>query len=195
MSGSRDSILSAIKANKPEEVALPEIDFGVLMSFGNLTEQYCEILLKIGGQFKLFNSLDEIKHTIEAEKNGALVIDTLNLSEEDRHNLYSKTSKELEKLDRVYIKGTVGVAENGAIWISENALPHRILPFITQHLVLVLNVKDIVPTLHHAYEKISFEDLGYGAFIAGPSKTADIEQSLVIGAHGARSLMVYLVQE
>lgn len=195
MSGSRDSILSTIKANKPEKVELPEIDFGLLMSFENLTEQYCETLLKIGGQFKLFNNLDEIKHTIEAEKNGAFVIDTFNLSEDDKRDLYHKTSKELEKLDRVYINGTVGVAENGAIWINENALPHRILPFITQHLVLVLNVKDIVPTMHHAYEKISFEHLGYGAFIAGPSKTADIEQSLVIGAHGARSLMVYLVQE
>lgn len=194
MSSSRDLILSTIKANKPERVELPDIDFDILMSFENLTEQYCETLLKIGGQFKLFGSLEELNQAIDAERNGSFVINTLNLAEEARQELYHKSSKELEKLERVYIKGNVGVAENGAIWIGEDSLPHRILPFITQHLVLVLNEKDIVPTMHHAYEKLGFDGLGYGAFIAGPSKTADIEQSLVIGAHGARSLTVYLVR-
>ncbi|ADY51680.1 protein of unknown function DUF162 [Pseudopedobacter saltans DSM 12145] len=195
MANSRDLILSTIKANKPEKVELPDIDFGMLMAFENPIEQYCETLLKIGGQFKIFASMDEVQQAIASENNGSFVINTFNLSEDEKSDLYHKTSRELEQLERVYIKGNVGVAENGAIWIAENALPHRILPFITQHLVLVLNAKDIVPTMHHAYEKVTFDDLGYGAFIAGPSKTADIEQSLVIGAHGARSLTVYLIRE
>jgi L-lactate dehydrogenase complex protein LldG len=36
-------------------------------------------------------------------------------------------------------------------------------------------------------------EYGFGVFLAGPSKTADIEQSLVLGAHGARGLVVFLV--
>lgn len=66
---------------------------------------------------------------------------------------------------------------------------HRALPFITQHLVIVLDKQKIVANMHQAYAMLKNIE-GYGVFIAGPSKTADIEQSLVIGAHGARSMIV-----
>ena len=64
---------------------------------------------------------------------------------------------------------------------------HRALYFIAQNIVTVLDEKDILNNMHEAYTKINFEDSGYGVFISGPSKTADIEQSLVIGAHGPKS--------
>ena len=71
---------------------------------------------------------------------------------------------------------------------------NRLLPFICQHLILVIDKSDIVPTMHHAYQKIDIAKEGFGIFIAGPSKTADIEQSLVIGAHGARTATIYVVE-
>ena len=69
---------------------------------------------------------------------------------------------------------------------------HRAIYFIAQHLVLVVPREALLDHLHQAYERLSFAGAGYGLFISGPSKTADIEQSLVIGAHGARSLTVLL---
>ena len=79
------------------------------------------------------------------------------------------------------------------MWIDEaDCGGQRVLPFITQHLILFVPADRLVPTMHQAYQRVSIGATGFGVFIAGPSKTADIEQSLVIGAHGPRSLVVCL---
>jgi L-lactate dehydrogenase complex protein LldG len=64
---------------------------------------------------------------------------------------------------------------------------------VTQHLALVVSARELVADMHEAYRRVRFDGAGFGLFIAGPSKTADIEQALVIGAHGARSCSVFLV--
>lgn len=99
---------------------------------------------------------------------------------------------QLAGVDLAILPARLGVAENGAMWLSEAECVHRVLPFITQHLVLVLERDTLVATMHEAYRRIDVDATGFGVFIAGPSKTADIEQSLVIGAHGPRSLVVCL---
>ncbi len=47
--------------------------------------------------------------------------------------------------------------------------------------------------MHEAYKKINMTDYGYGCFISGPSKTADIEQALVMGAQAARGVTVIIM--
>jgi len=105
---------------------------------------------------------------------------------------YDKTldGLSLAEVEVLEIDGEFGVAENGAIWLTEESLPHRVAPFICQHLLI--NVKKIVPHMHAAYEELGKVKSSFGLFLSGPSKTADIEQSLVIGAHGARSLTVVI---
>ncbi|MBG7629483.1 MAG: LUD domain-containing protein [Bacteroidetes bacterium] len=70
----------------------------------------------------------------------------------------------------------------------------RILPFITNYLVIILNIKDVCLHMHQAYKLIAERKRNFGLFISGPSKTADIEQCLVIGAQGAMSLTVFLIE-
>lgn len=101
---------------------------------------------------------------------------------------------ELADLDVAAIPGEVGVAENGAVWVKGESLgPHRAVFVIPEHLVLVVRAADVVNDMQEAYGRITLPRPGYGVFISGPSKTADIEQSLVIGAHGARSCAVFVV--
>jgi L-lactate dehydrogenase complex protein LldG len=87
------------------------------------------------------------------------------------------------------------VAENGAVWVNDVAITHRVLYFLPQHLALVVPAAKLVHNLHDAYAQLPIGQTPFGSFISGPSKTADIEQALVIGAHGARSLTVFLVEQ
>ena len=95
--------------------------------------------------------------------------------------------------DAPAVGAALAVAENGAVWLTEQEYGVRALPFICQHLVVVLQKQNIVHNMHEAYKMIRNEHYGFGVFIAGPSKTADIEQSLVLGAHGPYRVHVIVV--
>jgi L-lactate dehydrogenase complex protein LldG len=90
-------------------------------------------------------------------------------------------------------RGHVGVAESGAIWVVPTSPHARQQLFLAEHVTLVLSERAIVETLHEAYAQIDVAGASFGCFVAGPSKTADIEQTLVIGAHGPLALTVYLI--
>ena len=96
----------------------------------------------------------------------------------------------LKEVELSVFPGQLAVAENGAVWVSEAEVGIRVSPFIAQHLALVVPRHRLVWNMHEAYRQVRIDDTGFGAFIAGPSKTADIEQALVIGAQGPRSLTV-----
>lgn len=100
--------------------------------------------------------------------------------------------RDLACTDVAIVRGAFGVVENGAVWIPR-AFRHKAMLFIPEALVILLDRKQIVCNMHEAYAREDFDTYDFGSFIAGPSKTADIEQALVIGAHGARDVTVILL--
>ncbi len=189
---SRDKILNAIKKNKPESTPLPEVKTFEKKQV-NLTEEFTTVLQNIGGKV-LDTTKGSLAKEIANQYPDCKIV--CSLVPEVKGNLdiaQITTPHDLADVDLAVVRGQFGVAENGAIWLTEHDLVHRAIAFITQHLVIVLDRNQIVGNMHQAYQRLNMSDIGYGVFLAGPSKTADIEQSLVIGAHGARSLTVCLV--
>ena len=97
----------------------------------------------------------------------------------------------LDGTDVAVVKGEIGVAENGAIWIPQT-VKYKAIYFISEKLVILLDRNKIVDTMYDAYRELDGQEYQFGTFISGPSKTADIEQALVMGAHGARDVLVIL---
>lgn len=195
MSTSRNKILDSIKEHQPELVALPVMDLSQVIEYSDDFEQFKNVLESIGGNVVLLPNLEVLQQKVFEDKTAkTFTINTVAELGEISLDVNKMTAIQLENLERIYVKGTLGVAENGAVWVYESHLLNRLTAFICQHLVLIINKKDIVATLHQAYQKIEVKQEGFGVFIAGPSKTADIEQSLVIGAHGARSTTVYVIE-
>lgn len=96
----------------------------------------------------------------------------------------------LNALGALACTASLGVAENGALWIATSDEMHRAGLFLAERVVIVVAADAIVATLHDAYDRIDVRATPFGIFVAGPSKTADIEQAMVIGAHGPKELTV-----
>ncbi|WP_439483064.1 LutC/YkgG family protein [Cyclobacterium plantarum] len=189
---SKESILAAIQKNKPDLLPLPEHpEFPVE---GDLVERYKSSIKSNGGEALEVSDPAEIRDYLELHFHDSQMI--LSLSEVVKGNYdiaLAEDPHDLEHVELAILEGEWGVAENAAIWLPEESLKHRALPFIAQHLIVLLKKDRLLGNMHEVYQSINVSDSGYGVFIAGPSKTADIEQSLVIGAHGPRSMTVFLL--
>ncbi len=193
MSAGRRAVLDAIRAARAPASPAPDLS-GLGARFLDPGARFAESLAGVGGELVkvaakgLAAEVEAIARRLGAAKvvsavdgvPGNVRLDDL----ADPH--------ELEGIGLAVLRGAFGVAENGAVWVPTEGLRHRGVFVVTEHLALVVPAGEIVHDLHEAYRRISFPGAGFGTFIAGPSKTADIEQALVIGAHGARSCTVLL---
>ena len=114
------------------------------------------------------------------------------MSKHSGADVVDAAAQDLNGTDVAVVKGDLGVAENGCVWIPQT-MKERAVCFIAEYLVIILKRSDIVSNMHEAYARIKTNDYGYGCFISGPSKTADIAQALVMGAQAARGVTVVLV--
>lgn len=194
MMNSREKTLAAIKKNQPDLKPLPSLE-GLNQNTHNPLEQFKTVLQSIGGMVVEVSDYQAIEAFVQQNYTTQnRIITTLPaLSKVAELDWQNSDPHDLENVELTIIEGIFGVGENSAIWITEGVMGQRVAPFVCQNLAIVLNAKDIVPTMHEAYARIGSADYGFGVFLAGPSKTADIEQSLVLGAHGSKTMVVFLM--
>jgi len=187
----RAQVLAALRAQTLERVPLPALD-GVWVEYADPLAQFGAALARAAGSLvrvepgELGTVLAQLPEVQRAERCCSLVPALAgNVSPPGEPHAF-------QDLDVLIVEASFGVAENGAVWVGEQVAAVRAGLFLTQHLVVLLRRSALVHHLHQAYERLGADAgrTGYGCFISGPSKTADIEQALVVGAHGPRSLSV-----
>ncbi|MDB5388063.1 MAG: hypothetical protein JWM11_3709 [Planctomycetaceae bacterium] len=192
---SRQEILSTIRQHLIPAATLPDLNRNWI-SYPDKPRQFADLVQSVGGRCVAVPNLAaaqaDLAATDIAKKAKKVFSSVPGVGAGNVDLERVEDPHQLEDLDLAVLFGEFAVAENGAVWVTGQNLKQRVVYFITQHLVLVVARDQILDNMHQAYERLSFEQPGFGVFISGPSKTADIEQSLVIGAHGARSLTVYV---
>ena len=193
---SRDEIIEEIRAVLPEPTELPNLsDLGI--RFEDKAATFATMLEAVGGVPEVVSSIEQIGENLETQFGGLdrwlsffAGIDSKGMRVDE-----ARDGHDYRHVDLVLLEGAFGVAENGAIWVPNDCVNHPASLVLTQHLAIVIRSSELVDNMHQAYARIrGAGDLpSYGVFVSGPSKTADIEQSLVLGAHGARSLVVFML--
>jgi L-lactate dehydrogenase complex protein LldG len=193
---SKEQILAAVRKHSIPPVELPSLE-NKWIRYPDVAAQFAASVAGVGGQVLQCSDIAEVGRRLNDMPEFANAdqiyseLPDLNVGNIDLEHIADP--HELANVDFAIFQGEFGVAENGAVWLSAANLRHRVAYFIPQHLAVVISTDAIVHNMHEAYERLQFTSPEFGLFMSGPSKTADIEQSLVIGAHGARSLHVFTI--
>lgn len=193
---SKEDILKKYRANVREKFDMPDLSDIKAITYPDPLLQFMNMTKSVGGNAIEVEKGRDINELIRelypdakeiASNLPEITIATRNPDEVGR-------ARDLNGTDVGVIRGCFGVAENACVWIPQQ-MKEKAVCFISENLVILLDKKQIVNNMHEAYRRIEFNDYGYGTFISGPSKTADIAQVLVMGAQAARSATILLLPE
>lgn len=186
-------ILSKLRANVRETYDMPTLSFGKLQYPDPVGAFITAASTVAGASVIEAREGDDINELIrKAYPEAKTIASNLSGVNADRNPDEVSSPQELDGTDVGVVAGTVGCAENACVWIPQT-MKQRAVCFICEYLVIILHRNDIVSNMHEAYERIEMPDMGFGTFISGPSKTADIEQALVYGAQSFCGVTIILV--
>ena len=194
----KEDILKKYRSNIHERFVMPDLSDITPITYKDPLSQFIEMSKNVGGNIIEVKENQDINALVKELYPDAKEIAS-NLSEitiATRNPDTIENAQALNGTDVGIIRGMFGVAENGCIWIPQQ-MKEKAVCFISENIVILLRKSQIVNNMHEAYKQIAFDSKydGYGTFISGPSKTADIAQVLVMGAQAARSVTILLMPD
>ena len=193
---SKEDILKQYRSNVKQKYDMPDLSDIKATTYPEPIVQFVKMSEAVGGQVievdpdRDINTL--IRELFPEAKEIASNLPEITIATRNPDTI--GRARDLNGTDVGIIRGMFGVAENGCVWIPQQ-MKEKAVCFISENLIILLPKSQIVNNMHEAYRRIQFNDYGYGTFISGPSKTADIAQVLVMGAQAARSVTILLIPE
>ena len=195
---SKESILSNNRKSIRQKFDMPSLDDIQAITYPDPLVQFIKMTESVGGhviEVKEGQDINDIvKELYPDAKEIASNLPEITIATRNPDTVGS--ANDLNGTDVGIIRGKFGVAENACVWIPQQ-MKEKAVCFISENLIILLPKSQIVNNMHEAYKRIEFDKTydGYGTFISGPSKTADIAQVLVMGAQAARSATILLMPE
>lgn len=190
----KNELLEKLRRNTREQYDMPTADVQGI-TYADTVQQFIEMSRTVGANVVVAKPGDSLDSIVRSAYPDAKVIASampeLSIATLNPDTVYD--AQALNGTDVGVVAGQVGVAENGCIWIPQ-PMKEKAVCFISEYLVIVLPKSGIVNNMHEAYARIQMPATGLGTFISGPSKTADIEQALVMGAQAARGVTVVITE-
>lgn len=191
----KEDLLERLRKNTLQQYDMPDMNIAAI-TYPDVFKQFVEATEASGAkvvEVKKTDDLNAIVRNLYPEaKVFASNLPYITIAQKNPDTVTE--AKELNGTDVGIVEGKIGVAENACVWIPQT-MKEKAVCFISEYLVIVLNRQNIVNNMHEAYKKIEMDPkYNFGTFISGPSKTADIEQALVMGAQAARGVTVLVVE-
>lgn len=212
----RDNILSKLKLAQSARVSQPvsRPDFGAMHRAAQTTDEmlaaFTDKLQSVNGEVircqraqcsTLLSDLLKQKNIRSLLSSEYLIADYFNGQAECRTLTYQQPieawKESLFNDVDASLTSTVGaIAETGSLVLWPNEEEPRLMSLVPPIHIAILFKADLQPTFWHfmQHHKWSERMPTNALLISGPSKTADIEQTLAYGVHGPKELIVVVVE-
>ena len=188
----KEELLGKLRRNTIHQFDMPEASIDGI-KYENTIEQFIETSHKVGSEVIEAKAGEDLNELIrKAYPEAQVLASNVKGIKVDLNPDMVSEAQDLNGTDVGIVEGDIAVAENGCVWVPQT-MKERVVCFVSEKLVILVHRDKIVNNMHEAYRRIHMTEYGYGCFISGPSKTADIEQALVMGAQAARGVTVIIV--